>query len=1595
MLLPKLQSTISDACKGGVFSLAGSALADQSSPVPALFAALFQQPNLQLSGASVDASGNTPVAQGVLTSTPQAAYGFLAGMTVVATFSLDGNGAPQLQLTLTPASATYGLPDALPNLKNSVLSAFTWSGAQFSFNTGAPATLPGTFPVSYNYPANSSAVLNALQKGMSFQSAVTYAGDDPGLSWLLGTSPVAISGPIEWDGTQPRFDIASATVGTRTVGPFTLPVALHFVGLLLEVPASGQTPAQIIAVSFMVLAGTLGLPAGSKPLTIPFAIEIFSQPAGQVTVLGQFAEASALALDDVAGLLGVSSLASQQPPSLFPTLSGLALQTVAVTVDTSRSQLLTASATVTFTPPGGPWAPFGSNLLTFDGLAVTFYAVGPLSSPSFSTNIAATAGLAGGTLEADVNLPGLDFCCDLKEGRPPIDLTALLAQVTGGSFGSSFQILCTQLRVLGNPAQNFYRFQATVSGANTWGFDALGARFALSSVGFDLSVQTGANGSTTGQVVAQIILANVPVQISADYLGAAAGWTFSGGTLGEQNISLTNLVSDALSLFGLSLPTTAPQVVITNLQMTLATQNMDFGFSCDGSVSMLGTTVDMGIDLGRTHDDPNTPTAVTITFAGYLTIGGQTFTADFTSGVAGKSVKFEWQDTGEPLGFADIASFFGWTSMPPLPEKLDLGLKDAEIYYDFNLGTVVVSAHSTNYGQILFASLVPAAGSPNAGQRVYLFELDVPLNVQLSDLPVVGEKIPADIKVGIQDLQVIIASAALAAADMTALNTLITGALGDSALIPTTLGSGLTFAAKVLLGTSTQPVVVPLTGGAQVSQTPALPAAAKTETAPATVPASTTPAPAPAPAAAAPSYQAGAKWFDIQKTFGPVCFERIGLQYQDSTLFFLLDASLTFSALSFALEGLGIGSSLTEFKPKPHLDGIAVSFSSGPVTISGGILAVPENQLPKDVDYEYIGQVTIAVEPYMIAGVAAYAKVSGKPSFFLFAQIKGEFGGPPAFFITGFMAGFGYNSKLALPEADQVYKFPFVAGLDDPTIFGATPTPMSVLDVITGSGGKTTAWVTPSVGEYWIAAGIMFTSFELVLGHALLAVEFGDEFEVALLGLASTSLPQGATTDAYAYIELQLEIIFKPDDGYFGLTASLTPNSFVIVKECHLTGGFAFCLWFGSNPHAGDFVVTVGGYHPAFVVPDWYPRPARVGFNWQVDSDVTIKGGAYFALTPCAVMAGGSLEVLFQSGAIKAWFTAYADLLITWKPFHFNADIGISIGASVRVDLLFTTVTLSFELGATLELWGPPTGGIAHVHLYIVSFSVPFGAGGGGGPPDPLVWDDFTALLPQPSKDAATAPAAMRTAMPAATPATAPLVLGVQANRGLTRQDSSGTWYVRADELIFSTESAVPATAVSFGGGGTPALAPGATAITPPAAINIRPMAASGVTSAHSLTLTSIDEKKEINLSNWTQVPQTRNLPEAMWGPPLPPDTTPAPSSATIPGLPTGVQLIAPPASIGATPGPMELADLVDPLGGGYQPLTPGSQADPIPAPVADSTIIATITTTLGSAAAQTAQTGLVAALTSFKAAPPTSALLSQLAQQAGHTFSQAPLRAA
>jgi hypothetical protein len=117
----------------------------------------------------------------------------------------------------------------------------------------------------------------------------------------------------------------------------------------------------------------------------------------------------------------------------------------------------------------------------------------------------------------------------------------------------------------------------------------------------------------------------------------------------------------------------------------------------------------------------------------------------------------------------------------------------------------------------------------------------------------------------------------------------------------------------------------------------------------------------------------------------------------------------------------------------------------------------------------------------------------------------------------------------------------------------------------------------------------------------------------------------------------------------------------------------------------------------------------RIGLNWQVIPELAITGELYFALTSNVIMAGGKLSAVWNSGPISAWFTFWADFLLTFSPFHYYIDGGIDLGARFTVDLLFFSISVTIHLGVTLALWGPPFAGQATVNLSIISFTITFG----------------------------------------------------------------------------------------------------------------------------------------------------------------------------------------------------------------------------------------------------------------------------------------------
>lgn len=764
-------------------------------------------------------------------------------------------------------------------------------------------------------------------------------------------------------------------------------------------------------------------------------------------------------------------------------------------------------------------------------------------------------------------------------------------------------------------------------------------------------------------------------------------------------------------------------------------------------------------------------------------------------------------------GLPGGGSLLGW-----LPD-IDLDALGMELDLSSDgFGTFVTAgpADSAKPSAAVFVAAVPLADKSIATAA----GLSVGSPIDLSGTPLFGKFLTG---ISIEQLGITYASAAIPA------NTIVLPppAPAQQPALP----SGLSLATTLTDGSSTSALVLTPAGVAPQHQDGALIALVGDD-----------------PTAGAPI-----QWFPVQKSFGPLTVGRIGAVTDGDRFGLALDASVATTALSVTLSGFTLTFPKDDVSLgglKVALDGLGVAIKAGDFELAGSLVRNGQ---------EYDGALVMQLGAYGVAAVGSYAEIEGATSLFVFGLVDGPFGGPPVCYVTGVAAGFGYNRALKLPTPAQVKDFPFVlmatqgGYLPDPSVANA-------LQKLSGGG-----WVPPERGEYWVGAGLKFTSFEVVQSFALLTVEFGNELVIALLGVSAIALPLQGDGSPYAYAELEIDAVLEPSQGTFQLTALLSANSYVLDPACRLTGGFAFWLWFGDNDHAGDFVVTLGGYNPHFTPHPWYPDVPRLGFDWPMSSEIELRGGVYFALTPSCIMAGGGLSLSYDDGDLHAWFDAQADFIIYWRPFFFRVDISISVGASYRLNLGFTHRTVSAELGASVDLWGPPVRGVAHVHWWVISFSVDIN-GGGDPPQNPTVvaaWSTFEdSFLPPGARTPVTASGIAPLPQPTSS------VTRPRASSGLlgTVQDGPDpVWLVTAESLALATETVVPATQVSVTG---PTPDKDRTFDGP--AVGVYPMAAAVSSAVHTVALypwvDGAPGKTAVDLSAWSWDAPPRDFPQSLWG---------------------------------------------------------------------------------------------------------------------------------
>ena len=618
----------------------------------------------------------------------------------------------------------------------------------------------------------------------------------------------------------------------------------------------------------------------------------------------------------------------------------------------------------------------------------------------------------------------------------------------------------------------------------------------------------------------------------------------------------------------------------------------------------------------------------------------------------------------------------------------------------------------------------------------------------------------------------------------------------------------------------------------------------------------------------------GPWWLSIQKGFGPLYIEQVGFgvtvrQDQLEKISVLFDGRVSIAGLVAAVDDLQITFTVTSgaspFEASQwtvDLAGLAVSADISGVTLAGGL-----RKFGTEPDIEYVGMLMARVATYGLSIYGGYGTgVSDGvrfTAFFAFGAVTGPFGGPPAFFLTGVGGGFGINRDLIFPESLSTFgEFVMIKALD--TAASASADPMDELLMVRDA-------FPMRRDRFWFAAGISFTSFALVDGIAVIAVSFGGGFELTLLGLARIALPRPQLR--LVSIELGLLARFSTRDGVLWIQAELTENSWLLHESVRLTGGFAYVMWFAGQ-RAGEFVLTLGGYHPSFH-RDGYPNVPRLGFRWQVSSAITIKGENYFALTSEALMAGGALEASARFGPAWATVSFSANAIIYFDPFRYEADARARIAAGVTVDLWLGEVTFSISISATIVVAGPEFHGSASFEVGPVELTVAFG-GSAQTRYEPISWDAFVTKYLE-----AASPGVARVLTATTGKGSLPPGVGATGDESGPADGSAQKPFEVFSEFELALTTTVPASTMTAGA---------ATASRPPGhALGIAPVGDAAMTSAIAVHLFPVatignpatDQIGALRLTTAT----TGAFPIGAWGPVQPRENKKVPEGEVIQAL--------------------------------------------------------------------------------------------------------------
>ena len=429
----------------------------------------------------------------------------------------------------------------------------------------------------------------------------------------------------------------------------------------------------------------------------------------------------------------------------------------------------------------------------------------------------------------------------------------------------------------------------------------------------------------------------------------------------------------------------------------------------------------------------------------------------------------------------------------------------------------------------------------------------------------------------------------------------------------------------------------------------------------------------------------------LRASFGPVTISgvEIGLDRDGDQArgYAGVSGGLATSALTLSVDRVGVSFTLEprsggdgnngqaefEFAFLPPR-GIGLSINA-PLVTGGGFL---------DLDPaggRYAGGLQLAIEQLSLAAIglintktdtgAPIQFPDGKPGYSLVIIIAASF--PPiqlgmGFALSGIGGLLGYNRTMNVNALRSGVRSKAL----DTVLFPQNP------------AGQIDKLINTIAADFPVALGrlVIGPMVQITWGDPTIAtidlavlIEVPEPIRIVLLGRLHIALPQDDTS-AVVTINLDAVGVLDLSQGQLSLDATIYDSR---IAGFTLSGDMALRLsWQGQR----QFMLSLGGWHPAFTPPNGFPALRRVTIALSQGNNPQLSLSAYFAVTSNTVQFGAQASLrIATAGAVVAGSLSF-DTLVTFSPF------GVEIDFAASVSLSFDGVTL-LAVGLTGTLSGP------------------------------------------------------------------------------------------------------------------------------------------------------------------------------------------------------------------------------------------------------------------------------------------------------------------